>query len=49
MFINDFFIEDKLISIIVQHFSCVFMFTMVEPLAVNEFTDLCDELASPFE
>ena len=49
MFIFDFGAKDKFLGIVVQHFSCVFEFTAVEPLAVNEFTDFCDELAGPFE
>ena len=49
MFICDFGVEDKLLGIIVQMSSFVFEFTAVEPLAVNEFPDLCDELDGPFE
>ena len=49
MFICDFGIEDQFLGVIIQRFSCVLEFTTVEPLAVNECLDLCDELAGPFE
>ena len=49
MFICDFCTEDKFLGIIFQGLFCVFSLTVVEPLSVNEFPDLCDELAGPFE
>ena len=49
MFIRDFGVEDYSLSIIVQHFSCVFKFNAEDPLSVNEFPDLCDEFAGPFD
>ena len=49
MFIRDFGIENQFLSIIVQHLYCVFEFNAVEPLTVNNFPDLCDELAGTFE
>ena len=49
VFICDFGFEDKLLGIIVQSLSCVFEFNVVKPLAINEFSDFCDELAGPFE
>ena len=49
MFIRDFGVEDYLLSIILQYFSCVYKFNAVDPLAVNDFPDLCDEFAGPFE
>ena len=48
MFIFDLGVEDQFPGVIIQRFSCVVEFTAVEPLAVNEFPDLCDELACPF-
>ena len=47
MFICDFGVKDNFLSVITQRFSCVIDFTAVDPLAVNEFPDLCDELAGP--
>ena len=49
MVIYDIGIEDKFLGISVHNFSCVFEFTAVETLAVNEFIDLSDELAGPFK
>ena len=42
-------IEYQFLGVIIQPLSCVFEFTAVESLAIDEFTDLCDELAGPFE
>ena len=49
MFICDFGNVNNFLSVIIQHFSCMLEFTAVEPLSVNEFPYLCDELAGPFE
>ena len=49
LFILDFAVKDQFFGVINQCFSCVLAFTVVEPLVVNEFPDLCDELADPFE
>ena len=49
VFICDFGIEDQFLGVIIQRFSLVLQFTAVNPLALNEFTDLCDELAVPLE
>ena len=49
MFICDFGVDDKFLGIALHCFSCMFEFTVVYPLAVNEFPDLCDELAGSFE
>ena len=38
----------QLLGVVAQQFSCVIEFTDVEPLSVDEFPDLCDELAGPF-
>ena len=49
VFIFDLGVEDQFPGVIIQRFSCVVEFTVVYPLAVNEFPDLCDELAGSFE
>ena len=49
MSICDFGVKDQFLSIIVQIFSCVFEFDVMGPLAINEFPDLCDDLAGLFE
>ena len=49
VFICDFGIEDQFLGVIIQRFYSVIGFTTVDPLAVNEFPDLCDELAGSFE
>ena len=49
VFICDVNVEDQLLGIIIQCFSCMFEFTVVYPLAVNEFPYFCDELAGSFE
>ena len=49
MFVCDFDVEDQFLGVIIQRFSCVIKFTAVEPLALNEFPYLCDELDDPFE
>ena len=49
MFIYYFGVEDQFLVFITQCFSCMIEFTAVELLSVNEFPDLCDELAGPFE
>ena len=49
MLVYDFGVEDQFLDVIVQHISRVFEFTVVEPLAIEEFPSFCDELAGPFE
>ena len=49
VFVYDFGVDDQFLGVITHRLSCVLKFTAVEPLAVYEFTDLCDELAGPFE
>ena len=49
MFIDHFGVENQFLGVIIQRFSCVLEFTAVDPLDVNEFRDLCDELAGPIE
>ena len=49
MLICDFVVKDQFLGVITQIFFCVVDFTDVDPLAVNGFPDLCDELADPFE
>ena len=48
VFVCDFGVEDQFLGVIIQRFSHMLDFTVVEPLSVYEFPDLCDELASPF-
>ena len=49
LFIYDLGVEDQLLGVIIQRFSCVLEFTAVETVDVNEFPDFCDELSGPFE
>ena len=49
VFICDFGIEDQFLGVLIQRFSLVLQFTEVNPLALNYFTDLCDELAGSLE
>ena len=49
VFICDFGVEDEFLGIIIQCFPCVLEFTAVDPLSVNEFPDLCDELSGQLE
>ena len=49
VFIYHFGLENQFLGVIIQRFSCVLEFTAVDPLDVNEFRDLCDELAGPIE
>ena len=37
------------LGIFVHHFPCVFEFTLIETLTVNEFPDFYDDLAGPSE
>ena len=48
MFIYDFGFDYQFLGVIIQSFYCVLGFTAVEPLAINEFPDLCDDLDGPF-
>ena len=48
VFFYDFGIKDKLFGVIIQRFSRVIEFTLVDLLYVDEFPNLCDELAGPF-
>ena len=45
----NFRVDNQFLGVIVQYLSNVLEFTVVDPLAIDEFTDLCDELAGPFE
>ena len=47
--ICDFGVKDYFLGNFIQKFSYVFEFTESTPLAIDEFLDLCDELAGPFE
>ena len=49
MLICDFGVKDRFVGVIIQRFSLLLEFTVVETLAVNEFLDSCDELVGPFE
>ena len=49
MFVYDFGGGYQFLGVIVQRLSCVIEFTTEEPLYVDKFPDLCDELAGPFE
>ena len=49
MFIYDFGVKDHFLDVTVQQFSCMIDFTAVDPLVVDNFTDLYDELAVPIE
>ena len=49
MFACDFGVNDQIFGVIIQRFSRMLEFTVVEPLAVDEFPYFCDELAGPFE
>ena len=49
MFICDFSFKDQFLAAIIQSFSCMINFTAVKPLDLNEFPNLCNELAVPFE
>ena len=49
MFVCDFGVKGQFLSVIIQRFYLFFEFTTVEPLAVYEFPDLCDELSGLFE
>ena len=49
MFVCDFCVNDHFLGVIFQHFSCVVDITAVYPFSLDEFIDLCDELAGPFE
>ena len=49
MFVYDFGIGDHFLGVNFQRLSCVIEFTTEEPLYVDKFPDLCDELAGPFE
>ena len=49
LFFCDLDIKDQFLGVIAQHFYCMIYFTAVEPLAVDKFPYLCDELAGPFE
>ena len=49
VFICDISVKYQFFGVIIQSFSCVIEFTAVETLAINEFSDLCDELAGQFE
>ena len=48
-FTCDFGVNDQFLGVIIHCFYCVIEFTAVEPFSINEFTDLCDELAGSFE
>ena len=49
MLICDFGVKYQFLGVIIQHLSCMLEFTAVDPLAINEFLDLCAELDGPFE
>ena len=49
IFVYDFGVKDQFIGVIIQLFSRVLEFVAVDPLAVDEFPYLCDELSGPFE
>ena len=49
VFVCDFGVKDQLLGVIVQRFSCVLEFNLLEPLDVDEFPDLCEELTGQFE
>ena len=49
LFVCDFGIKYQFLGVVSKRLSCVLKFTVVEPFAVDEFPDLCDELAGPFE
>ena len=49
MLICDFGVKYQFLVVIIQHLSCMLEFTAVDPLAINEFLDLCAELDGPFE
>ena len=42
-------VGDQLLGVILQQLYRMLEFTMVEPLAVDNFPSLCNELAGPFE
>ena len=48
VFVCDFGVKDQFIGVIAQRLSRVIEFTEVEPLSVDEFPDLRDELDGPF-
>ena len=48
MFLCDFGVDDQFLGMIVQRFSLMLEFTVVEPLTVDEFPDLCDDLTGLF-
>ena len=49
MFVCDFIVKYQFLSFIVQHLLGMLEFTTVEKLDIDEFPDLCHELAGPFE
>ena len=48
IFVYDFGVKDHFLGVIAQFFSRVLEFTAVEPLSVDEYPYLCDELDGPF-
>ena len=49
VFFYDFSAKDQFLGVIFQLFYCVLEFTVFDPLDVNEFPDLCDDLDGLFE
>ena len=48
VFVCDFGSGDHFVGMISQRLSLVIDFSVMDPLAVDEFLDLCDELVGPF-
>ena len=48
MFVFDISVKDKFLGVTVQCLSHMLEFTAVEPLSVDEYPYLCDELTGPF-
>ena len=49
MFVCDFDVKDQFLSVILQRFSRVIEFNVMDTLAADEFLDLCDKFSGPVE